>query len=113
MKKKDRGGLPRGGLGFWLLMAGSTLVTGWLAMFWYMSPLALGFSNWPDDPGMRAFVLDIYELSWRGGIPAVLLAQGLALVLAWRGRRVAAELVAVLANLGFAVLIGTVMALVG
>lgn len=99
--------------GLWLLMAGSTLATLGLAMFWYVSPLAVGFLDWPDDPARRALVLRIYDVSWRWGIASLLLAQAFALVLAWRGRRVAAELIAVLANLGFAALAGAVIAMLG
>ncbi|WP_374637248.1 hypothetical protein [Paracoccus sp. (in: a-proteobacteria)] len=118
MKKKagagaqlgPQSGPRRAGAGFWLLMAASTLVTGCLGFFWYVSPLALGFSDWPDDPGL---LLRLYVLSWHWGIPALLVAQALALFLAWRGRRVGAGLVAVLANLGFAALISTIIALIG
>ena len=112
MKKKAGVG-SRCGPGFWLLMAGSTLVAGWLAFFWYVSPLALGFSDWPDDPARRRLILRLYDISWHWGIPALLVAQAAALVLAWRGRRVAAGLVAPLANLGFAALIGTIIMLIG
>ena len=106
MKKKQ-------GPGFWLLMAGTTLVAGWLAFFWYVSPLAIGFSDWPEDEARRRLILRLYDLSWHWGIPALLLAQAVALFLAWRGRRLAAELVAVLANLGFALLIGVIIGLLG
>lgn len=112
MKKKPEPGREGRALVFWLLMAASTLVAGWLAFFWYISPLTLGFSDWPDDPERRRLVLRLYDLSWHWGIPALLVAQASALVLACWGRRVAAELIAVLANLGFAALIGMVIALI-
>lgn len=115
MKKKAGAG-PRQGAGrvpgFWLLMAASTLVAGGLGFFWYVSPLALGFSDWPDDPPRRQLLLRLYEFSWHWGIPALLVAQVLALVLAWRGRRVAAGLAVLLANLGFAALIGAIIMLI-
>ena len=57
-----------------------------LAFLWWMSPLGLGFSGKPADPVLRVFAHQVYVVSYLGGIPMVLLAQLVGIVLAIMGR---------------------------
>ena len=49
---------------------------------WFMSPLGFGFAPWPADAGLRAFAQGLYQVSYFGGIPALLLGQVVSLALA-------------------------------
>ena len=64
-----------GALMFGLFMAGCAFVSVWLALFWYVSPLAIGFSDWPDDPAQRELFSRLYDLSWHAGIPLLQMSQ--------------------------------------
>ena len=102
-----------GALMFGLFMAGCAFVSVWLALFWFVSPLAIGFSDWPDDPAQRELFSRLYDLSWHAGIPLLLLSQPAAWLLAWRGWRIAAQLLSVLVIFGFLALILVIMRMPG
>lgn len=61
-------------------LVGMTLTGVVLGFCWYMSPLALGFAQWPTDSEMRYWTAILYDLSFYAGIPLVVLAPIAAIV---------------------------------
>lgn len=49
--------------------------------FWFMSPLGLGFQDWPDDPTTRKITDTIYRFSYFIGLPLLAFGQVGALTL--------------------------------
>jgi small-conductance mechanosensitive channel len=78
---------------------------------WYVSPLGLGFSEWPSEPGRRDLALTLFAISHRVGIPMLLIAQALAIVMAAKGYRRTALITPVLSLSVFSVCIATVLTL--
>lgn len=68
---------------FVLVMAGNLILALVLAVIWYASPLGLGFSDWQPEP----WQFDLYWLSWRYGIPVLLIGQGAGVYFAFRNWR--------------------------
>jgi hypothetical protein len=67
----------------------TTVVACCAAFVWYISPLGIGFADWPDEP-LRSVVQAVYLGSYFVGIPALLGGQLLSLGLAvFRKRRAA------------------------
>ncbi len=62
-----------------LYFIATSVVTSCLAIGWYMSPLGLGFQTWPEPH--RGLLINLYQASYFMGIPAILIVQGLSLVL--------------------------------
>ena len=62
-----------------LYFVATSVVTGCLAVVWYLSPLGLGFKSWPE--ANRDVLEHLYQASYWAGIPAILIAPGLSLVL--------------------------------
>ena len=95
-----------------LYLAITTLLTLLASAIWYMSPLALGFAEWPADPDMADLAHLLFKLSHRFGIPFILAAQVFAIVMAFKGyRRIALILPAVCLGV-FWLCVGTVVTLV-
>lgn len=61
-----------------------------LGFMWYMSPLGMGFAEWPTDPNERQFALMTYQISYWVGIPLLLIGQVASGILALLRRRRAA-----------------------
>lgn len=57
------------------------------AIFWYMSPLGLGFARWPVGGGHRLLADTAFRTSYFVGIPMLLVGQIASAVLESRGRR--------------------------
>ncbi len=55
-----------------------------LAAFWYMSPLGLGFMQWPKEEPTRSIVIWTMNASYFFGIPALILGHGAAWFFACR-----------------------------
>ena len=66
----------------------TSIAVAFLAFFWLMSPLGLGFASWPA--GNRNLLQSIYGISYYAGIPAILIAQVISPILfAYRKRKAA------------------------
>jgi len=66
----------------------TSIVSVFLAIIWFMSPLGLGFVTWPE--AHRDLFEQIYRVSYFGGIPAILIAQiASPFLFAFRKRRMA------------------------
>ncbi len=77
--------LPPGILGALLAMVQAA---SWVfGFFWLMSPLGVGFADWPADEGRRALATQVYRFSFFVGLPVLVLGQVAALILWWNGRR--------------------------
>jgi hypothetical protein len=61
-------------------LVGMTLAGVVLGFCWYMSPLALGFAQWPTDSETRFWTMILYDLSFYAGIPLVVLGPIAAIV---------------------------------
>lgn len=64
-----------------LYMILTTVVAIALAFHWCMSPLRLDLKTWPQDPATRDLVNLVYLISYLGGIPLLIIAQVVALLL--------------------------------
>ena len=80
------------------------------ALLWYVSPMALGFGTWPEDERARSVAHGVYQASYYVGIPGLLVAQGIAIVLSLRGRSLAAVGVSAVAIVVFLAVVGWVNA---
>ena len=80
----------RAGLWIWLVLVVLTSVLA--GIMWYLTPLAMGFSQAaaPTDP--EGFAQLLFRLSWHIGLPLLALGQVAALILARRHLSVAAAL---------------------
>ena len=80
----------RAGLWIWLVLV--VLISGLAGIMWYLTPLAMGFSQAaaPTDP--EGFAQLLFRLSWHIGLPLLALGQVAALILARRHLSVAAAL---------------------
>ena len=80
----------RAGLWVWLVLMVLTSVLA--GIMWYLTPLAMGFSQAaaPTDP--EGFAQLLFRLSWHIGLPLLALGQVAALILARRHLSVAAAL---------------------
>ncbi|MEP7454047.1 hypothetical protein [Phyllobacterium sp. SB3] len=61
-------------------LVGMTLAGVVLGLCWYMSPLALGFAQWPTDPVEKYRTAILYDLSFYAGIPLVVFGPMTAIV---------------------------------
>jgi len=64
----------------------TTLVALIVVPLWYMSPLGLGFADWPRDPLTRNAAAAAYGFSFYIGIPLMLGGQVVAAILARKGK---------------------------
>ncbi|MBA8841669.1 hypothetical protein [Ochrobactrum sp. RH2CCR150] len=78
---------------------------------WYLSPLSLGFAEWPSDPARRDVALTLFGVSYKFGIPTVLIAQVFAIVLGAKGYWRIALVVPAVSLGAFSLCVGTVIAL--
>lgn len=81
------------------------------SVVWYMSPLALGFSQWPIDPVKRRWAESAYHISYFYGIPILIIGQIASVVLDIKGFHRLAFLIPTTAILLFAAIAGTVLLL--
>lgn len=51
-----------------------------------MSPFALGFQEWPQEPLKRQFAFGVYRVSFFIGLPVLLIGQIASVVQAMRGK---------------------------
>ena len=69
---------------FWLA---TTFVAFGMAFAWLVSPLGLGFGQWPSEPSLSV-VMAVFHASYFVGVPLLLVAQGVSIGLAkfrrWR-----------------------------
>jgi len=79
---------------------------------WYLSPLALGFSEWPSDPERRDLALTLFGASYKVGIPTILIAQVFAIVMGAKGYWRTALIVPAVSLGAFSLCVGTVIAIV-
>ncbi|AQS63459.1 hypothetical protein AGRHK599_LOCUS4871 [Rhizobium rhizogenes] len=89
----------------------TTVVAFILGAVWYLSPLALGFSEWPSDPARRNLIVGLYDISYRAGIPVLIVAQILAIAMKIRGHQRAALIIPSLSLGLFSLCAGTVLVL--
>ncbi|MDP0928779.1 hypothetical protein Q0601_16465 [Paracoccus onubensis] len=83
-----------------------------LIFFWYMSPLGMGFHQWPEDREKANQARSLYLISLNGGIPLLIFGQLTATALAFYGRvRMALALSAISLTV-FLTLIGYVLWLI-
>jgi hypothetical protein len=68
----------------------TTLVALVIGFIWLMSPLGLGFQEWPSDPVTRRIANAAYWLSFFIGLPLLLIGQVGSVILAMTGRMRAA-----------------------
>lgn len=78
---------------------------------WYLSPLALGFSEWPSDPARRDLTLTLFVVSYKFGIPTILIAQVFAIFMGAKGYWRTALIVPAVSLGAFSLCVGTVIAL--
>jgi hypothetical protein len=78
---------------FTLFFIVTTLIAIVFGIGWYMSPLALGFADWPADPVTREWAERAYHFSYFAGIPMLIAGQVASVVLNARGMYRAAYLV--------------------
>lgn len=89
----------------------TTIVAVIFSLAWYMSPLALGFSEWPSEPGQRDLAQALFATSYRIGIPALLISQLVAVVMGARGHHRAALIIPILSLSAFCLCVAMVLAL--
>jgi hypothetical protein len=75
------------------------------------SLVALGFSEWPSEPGQRDLARTLFATSYRIGIPALLISQLVAVVMGARGHRRAALIIPILSLSAFCLCVAMVLAL--
>jgi len=68
-----------------LYFIATSIAAACLALGWYITPLGLGFAAWPE--ANRNLLEHLYKASYFVGIPAILIAQVLSLVLFIYGKR--------------------------
>ena len=68
-------------LDFTLYWVATTLVAAGIAFLWWMSPVGLGFAQWPSEP-IKSIVMSVYQASYFVGIPLLIITQGIAAGLA-------------------------------
>lgn len=56
-----------------------------MGFVWLLSPLALGFQAWPNDPAALKFAHVIFWFSYWVGLPLLLVGQAGSLLLAIKG----------------------------
>lgn len=79
------------------------------SVIWYMSPLALGFSQWPIDPVKRRWAESAHHMSYFYGIPMLIIGQVASFVLDIKGFHRLAFLVPTATILFFATTAGTAL----
>ena len=79
-------------IGLWVWLVLMVLTSVLAGIMWYLTPLAMGFSQAaaPTDP--EGFAQLLFRLSWHIGLPLLALGQVAALILARRHLSVAAAL---------------------
>lgn len=92
-----------GFLVFSLFFAVTTLFVIVASIFWYVSPLGLGFAQWPTDADQRYHASLAYGLSYFVGIPMMVFGQIASAVLESRNKRALAYLVPSVAIVFFVV----------
>ena len=65
----------------------TTLLVFVACLFWYMSPLGLGFAQWPTNADQRLWADIAYRMSYFIGIPLLVLGQVVSAILEAKGRR--------------------------
>ncbi|RJL10868.1 hypothetical protein [Paracoccus siganidrum] len=96
-----------------IYLAATTLVAVLICLAWFMSPLGLGFAEWPEDPGQRRLALRLFEISYHLGLPVLIVTQLASAWLAARGRRKLAFLLPAMSIGSFGILIKLFLAQMG
>ncbi|MGH6763577.1 MAG: hypothetical protein ACRECW_18530 [Phyllobacterium sp.] len=94
-----------------VFLAVTTLAAVVFSGVWYFSPLALGFSEWPSDPAGRDLALTLFGVSYKFGIPTILIAQVFAIIMGAKGYWRTALIVSAVSLGAFSLCVGTVIAL--
>lgn len=83
-----------------------------LIFFWYMTPLGMGFHQWPEDREKANQAQSFYLISLNGGIPLLIFGQLAAIILAFNGRVGIALALSAISLTVFLTLIGSVLWLI-
>lgn len=83
-----------------------------LIFFWYMSPLGMGFHQWPADREKANQAQSLYLISLNGGIPLLIIGQLAAIILAFNDRAGIALALSAISLTIFLTLIGYVLWLI-
>lgn len=76
--------------GFGWHFAGTTLIATLLALFWFTTPLLFAFTQWPTNAAGFSWLKALYNATYGLGIPALIIGQIAAFLLARNGFMTAA-----------------------